>query len=120
VGAQPVGLAWMLGGYPGSERLARSALDRVACKDIGRAWILSEPSGPRRLSGDVLGYYGADVDRDFSPVGSLESPIGEYPSAFRQVLLKPTRPAEVAQRACDDRGKGRVSGGGHDSMEQDF
>jgi len=120
VGAQPVGLAWMLGGYPGSERLARSALDRVACKDIGRAWILSEPSGPRRLSGDVLGYYGADVDRDFSPVGSLESPIGEYPSAFRQVLLKPTRPAEVAQRACDDRGKGRASGGSHDSMEQDF
>ena len=48
---QPLGVAWMIGGYPGSERAAAQVLDRLPVSDLRRAWILSADDNPRALQG---------------------------------------------------------------------
>ena len=101
LGAKSTGQPWMIGGYSGSDDLAKAALDRVPCEELARAWILSEPAGPRRLSASVLHGYGIDVPRDFTGVGTVSAPVGAFPLRYDQVLLKPVRPAMVATTACE-------------------
>ena len=47
--ATAIGDAWIVGGYPGSAVMARSALATVPCDVLIRAWVLTEPTGPRAL-----------------------------------------------------------------------
>ena len=46
---QPLGVAWMIGGYPGSDRVAAQILNRLSVTDLRRAWILSADDNPRAL-----------------------------------------------------------------------
>jgi hypothetical protein len=91
LGAKSVGRSWMIGGYPGSDAMARATLDRTPPDQLRDAWILVEPEGPRKLSPDILKPYGLDLDKDYVAVGMVDSPIGEYPKSYRQKLLKPAR-----------------------------
>jgi|CXWL01.1.fsa_nt_gi hypothetical protein len=91
LGAKAVGLAWMIGGYPGSDMMASGVLDRVSLEDLKNAWILTEPAGPRKLSPDILKRYGIDLAKDYVEVGKLDSPTGYYPESYMQHLLKPAR-----------------------------
>jgi hypothetical protein len=51
---RPLGGAWMLGGYSGSQAGARNLLEHVSADDIRAAWILSSPDHFLRLDWKVL------------------------------------------------------------------
>ena len=89
LGAKNVGRSWLIGGYPGSDDMAIANLDRVNREDLANAWILTEPTGPRKLPPKILERYGIDLAKDYIEVGSLESPTGTYPDRYRQHLLRP-------------------------------
>jgi len=91
LGAKAVGLAWLCGGYPGSDMMASGALDRVSLEDLKNAWILTEPAGPRKLSPEILKRYGIDLATDYVELGELDSPTGYHPDSYKQHLLKPAR-----------------------------
>lgn len=99
LGAVPVGQAWMIGGYPGSEALAAAALRRVPCSEIAASWLLMEPDGPRKISQAVLGDYGLR----FEVVDSLASPTGSYPQSYQQYLLRPVHDQEAAAQLCEQK-----------------
>ncbi len=97
LGAIPVGQAWMIGGYPGSEALAAAALRRVSCATLAASWLLVEPSGPRAISQAVV----EDRDMRFEAAGSLVSPTGSYPRSYQQYLLRPVHNPETATASCE-------------------
>ena len=95
--ATAIGDAWIVGGYPGSAVMARSALSTVSCDILARAWVLSEPAGPRALAlSEVLPPAFTFVD-----VGSVESPLGDYLTHFTQTLLRPEGDLADRQIACE-------------------
>lgn len=95
VGADSVGLAWTLGGYPGSDNLVIQSLATVPCEQLASAWILTEPSGPRPISATVLESFGANIERDFRMVGELLSPEGQ-----RQIIHAPQREQAKGAGEC--------------------
>lgn len=102
IGAKPVGAPWLIGGYPGSDQLAAFNLDLVACQELVRSWVLTEPDGPLRLSPDLLKRYGIDLQRDFEVLGTLDAPIGGFPKSYQQELLKPKLASREALSACEN------------------
>jgi len=54
LGAEPIGLAWISGGYPGSQALASYALAQMPRDTLIRSWILTAPAGHGRLPLDTL------------------------------------------------------------------
>jgi hypothetical protein len=101
LGAKPVGAAWLIGGYSGSDRLAAANLDVVPCQELVRSWVLIEPEGPLRLSTDVLRKYGIDPENDLEIVGALDSPIGALPTSYKQELLKPRPAVQNVLSSCE-------------------
>ena len=51
LGGRPLGVAWLIGGYPGSERVAARVLDGVPVAELRRAWVLTGDGQPRALRG---------------------------------------------------------------------
>lgn len=102
LGARSPGLAWIIGGYPGSNRLAAKAMQTVSCKDAADAWVLTEPSGSTSISVGVLGEFGGDLEKDYAKVGELMTPAGagEYDKPRLQRLYKPIRSYGDAFAAC--------------------
>lgn len=117
-----LGLPWLYGTYPGGngavERFGRpSAITGVApgsnaaavetlgledCADLAKAWVLIEPEGPRHLDhARVMASFGAGL-ADYVAAASFETPVndGDFPNAYRQLLLKPARPTAVAEQSC--------------------
>lgn len=101
IGAKSIGQAWTIGGYPGSEQLAKVALKLTPCEDISSAWILFEPEGPRSLPAQILGEFGVDFPNSYTMVGNwFTAPgAGGYEHARRQELYKPNRSA-LTLSAC--------------------
>lgn len=102
--ARALGLPWLAGSYPGSNALAVGALQLENCADLAKAWILIEPEGPRHLDqASVMASFGAG-QTDYVAAATFENPAprhhGDYPSAYRQLLLKPVRPATMAEESC--------------------
>lgn len=110
LGADGLGQAWMIGGYPGSLALARLTLGRESCHRIASAWLLVEPDGPRSLPMAVLAPFGLDALSLYIHVGewSTASGAGGYPTPRTQQLFAPIDP-ETAAQACESR---RSSGTG--------
>jgi len=102
IGAKAIGQAWLIGGYPGSEKFVRKALEGASCADLGAAWVLFEPEGPRSVPGEVLASFGAELHADFDVVGSVRTAegAGGYDKPRVQYLLKPLRPSDAAAAAC--------------------
>ncbi|OPH82081.1 hypothetical protein [Nitrobacter vulgaris] len=100
IGAKPVGEAWLVGGYSGSDHVGERILESVSCVTLATAWILSEPAGLRHLSPDILDRSGIDIARDYETVGTLESPTGTYPDTYKQQFLRPNRAPLDAVAAC--------------------
>ncbi len=102
LGARPMGAAWTLGGYPGSDDFLAMALDQETCGSIGSSWILTEPNSRDALLPDVLERFGIHLSRDYLDVGSINSVRAYAPKTFEHRLLKPARSAEAARLACED------------------
>lgn len=102
LGATSIGQAWLLGGYPGSNRLAAESLKLVACGELASSWLLAETGGPKALSNDVLISFRADFAKDYVVVGEWDTAkgAGGYVTPRRQQLLKPTRQYSTANSAC--------------------
>ncbi len=49
LGGRPVGVAWLIGGYAGSERVAALVLSSVPAETLRHAWVLSADGNPRAL-----------------------------------------------------------------------
>lgn len=101
IGAESIGQAWTIGGYPGSQKLAEAALARVPCEKLSSAWLLVEDGGPRSLSSDLLATYGATLFSDFQVAAFwwTAQGAGGYKSARYQVLYKPTQ-SELVLNNC--------------------
>ena len=106
--ARNLGQAWMIGGYPGSHRLASFVLSSVPCETLAQAWILVEPGGPRSLPEALLTDFGADPTANYLEVGTwMTAPgAGGYNEPRRQRLLKPARAQAQAMAACESSREG--------------
>jgi len=69
---RPIGAAWFIGGFPGSEETAKKLLENVPCKVLSSSWVLIEPGG---LSSSLLGSLGLPLDSVFSSVGKVFRPM---------------------------------------------
>ena len=49
LGGRPLGVAWLLGGYPGSDVTAAHLISRLPRHELRRAWILSSAHNPRSI-----------------------------------------------------------------------
>lgn len=96
MGGNAVGMAWTLGGYPGSIPFATENLRRVPCSQLAAAWILTEPDNQLRVPSTVLSSFGADPDNDLETVGTVMTPDGKI-----QHLQKPKRNRDAAVAACE-------------------
>ena len=91
IGAESIGNAWTIGGYPGSLRLAKAALDHTPCDKIANAWILHEQDGPRSIPNELLISLGLDFPNSYRKVGEWNTAegAGGYKKSRTQVLYEP-------------------------------
>lgn len=104
LGAKSLGQPWLVGFYPGSDRVAIVSLADESCAELGAAWLLEEPGGPGSLSvGKILRTFGAQPD-DYRIVSVVFTPSGAgaggYTKPRKQYFLKPLRSADAASQAC--------------------
>ncbi|WP_426441044.1 hypothetical protein [Bradyrhizobium genosp. P] len=96
------GQPWPIVPYPGSNAAAVEALGLENCAELAKAWILIEPEGPHHLDqASVMDSFGAH-QADYVAAAAFEAPIGDDPDAYRQSLLKPVRPAVLAEQSCHE------------------
>lgn len=69
--AKFLGIAWILGGYPGSNQYFKASLSHTACKDFAKAWLLITADGERRIDLTSLHFFGLDVEHDYSCFGDF-------------------------------------------------
>jgi hypothetical protein len=103
IGAKNIGQPWMIGGYPGSTKVALMALSHESCVALGSSWILAEPGGPRSISTDVLQASGLPFPRSYKIVGEILVPTAAsgHPVSRRQIIYSPTMsPAEITS-SCE-------------------
>ena len=93
--ARPLGTPWLLGFYAGSQAYAERALDHASCLEIGRSWILEEPTGPWHLDPALLERYGRNLRTDYRLAGEIVAPGGQV-----QRLLVPIESAPVVRGPC--------------------
>jgi hypothetical protein len=91
VGAEPIGQAWTIGGYPGSLKLAKAALARTSCEKIAASWILFEQDGPLSIPTELMYSLGADFPYTYERVGTWQTAAGAggYPDYRTQDLYRP-------------------------------
>ncbi len=102
--ATAIGQAWTIGGYPGSDQLARFALDSVGCDQIGNAWILIEKDGHRRITDQLLKKDGIYLNKEnYKVVGKLptrnlkwDKKIRDKKLFYTQFLVRPIHPKELS------------------------
>lgn len=91
IGAENLGQAWTIGGYPGSLKLAEAALARTSCEKISTAWILFEQDGPLRIPTELMLNLGADFPGSYKHVGTWQTSkgAGGFSNPRTQDLFKP-------------------------------
>ncbi|MBB4365290.1 hypothetical protein GGD65_006356 [Bradyrhizobium sp. CIR18] len=104
-----LGLPWLIGGYRGSSAVAVEVLGLENCADLAKAWLLIEPEGPYHLDqASVMASFGAG-QAEYVATAAFAPPVFEddYPKAARQFLLKPVRPAALAEQSCREARRAR-------------
>ncbi|MDT0183375.1 hypothetical protein Q9S36_24615 [Microbacterium sp. ARD31] len=93
------GAPWIIGGYPGSDDVARRTVSRTSCSTLAEAWLIQEPAGTRQIDPAVLSELGASLD-DWTPVTSQT--FTTIPGTERSVtLLRPTSSPEDRLAECE-------------------
>lgn len=97
LGAESIGQAWNVGGYPGSLSLAEVALSGVPCEKISVSWVLYEPGGPRSISNDLMLSVGSAFPDGYERVAVWKTAAGAggYPDPRYQELHKPVSSFEL-------------------------
>ena len=96
LGAESMGAAWLIGGYPGSKDFAIATLSRMQCSKLAKAWLILEPNGPISLTSDILFYFGINFPLDFQKVGEWQTAGTEDFGKIRvQEMYKPIRPEKI-------------------------
>ncbi|WP_146992713.1 hypothetical protein [Bradyrhizobium macuxiense] len=98
------GQPWPIVPHTGSNVAAVVALGLESCADLAKAWVLIEPEGPHRLDqASIMASFGAHPT-DYVVAAAFETPIndGHDRDAYRQSLLKPVRPAVLAEQSCHE------------------
>lgn len=85
LGATAPGIPWLIGGYPGSNRLVETVLSTCDEALLKRAWVLTAPGGERRLSESVVNAIGLDFPDRYRNIGTLTTSYRNEP----QILWKP-------------------------------
>ena len=101
LGAESIGQAWTIGGYPGSLNLTKAALDQVSCEKIATAWVLFEPDGPRRIPTEIMSSLGSTFPTGYAKVGTWRTAegAGGYAASRTQELYQPIAPTDTL-RTC--------------------
>lgn len=102
LGANNIGQAWNIGGFPGSDQLVVKMLNKVSCEKLSISWLLEEPEGKRKISPKILSSFGANMATDFEIVGTFKTAqgVGGNNEMRVQQLLKPIRTLDAAMAAC--------------------
>lgn len=97
MGAENIGQAWIIGGYPGSLGLAEASLSRASCKRIAASWVLFERDGPRSIPTEVMRRLGADFPGAYKRVGMWQTAVGAggYTARRTQEFYKPIKKQET-------------------------
>lgn len=97
LGAESLGQAWIIGGYPGSADLAVASLLPEPCAKISKAWLLYEPDGPRSISPLIMTNVGAKFPEDYELRASWKTAAGAggYQAERTQVLYQPVEPERI-------------------------
>jgi len=48
-GGKPVGMGWLLGGYPGSEKTFEYLIDSIDKTQLQNAWLMTSEDNPRHI-----------------------------------------------------------------------
>jgi hypothetical protein len=107
IGAKAIGGAYLIGGFPGSDNVAQTLLNRVSCTDIAIAWLLADSDNPLKLSPTILNYVGLNFEQDFEMVAELHisaTNIARHgiPSQRLQ-LWKPVRLTQNRIAVCEQK-----------------
>jgi hypothetical protein len=107
MGAESIGQAWIIGGYPGSLKFAQAALANTQCEKISLAWILFEPNGPRSIPTEVMLSMGVDFFSAYQKVGvwQIAEGAGGYKNRHTQELYKPKDSQEILYNCQIERQK---------------
>jgi hypothetical protein len=94
LGAENIGQAWTIGGYPGSLDLAKAALSLTPCEKIVAAWVLFELDGPRSIPTELMTSIGASFPEGYEQVGTWQTPngAGGFAASRTQALYRPLAP----------------------------
>lgn len=98
------GLAWTLGGYPGSMNATEFIYDKLSCERLAGTWILMEDKiGGRNISPKFLEKYGIYM-KDYEKVKDLEIPgySRDLPNikTINQYLYKPKYSKKIMLEKC--------------------
>jgi hypothetical protein len=85
VGAKAIGAPWILGNYLGSLEAATALLLAVEKEELRKAWVLTEPDGPRAIPALALEPCGLLLKTDYILVGSVMN----NEEKFLQYVYKP-------------------------------
>ena len=103
IGGASRGLPWFIGGRPASDKTIERLFRQLSCETLASGWLLVEPDGSRSLDESrLLRSMGAELSSDYESVARL---LGAPTNGRRRprgalVIYRPTRPAELAVRAC--------------------
>ena len=96
IGGLPLGSAWLIGGYPGSGQLAEAQLRLYSQQCLNSAWILDEPTAPRRVFSFNSNSFSLAPSNTYEAVGYAKNPL----TGGTQILYRPSDVSPVDSRAC--------------------
>lgn len=103
VGAKGVGLAWLIGGYAGSQQVVEEVFKSVSCKQLATAWILINPREINNIDPSVLGVFGADLDKDYVVAAQWSTPFGARGNdESKEMLYRPIHSTDIFT-SCEKR-----------------
>lgn len=94
IGAKPVGSAWLIGGYPGSNETANYALMTEKQHVINSSWVLIEKDGERSLDHEILEEisHGKKALKRMQKIAEIQIPV--YTKKYKKTILQLYKPFE--------------------------
>lgn len=99
VDGRAAGAPWIIGGYPGSDRVASRTLSHTACATLAASWLILEPAGTRSIDPAAMSTTGLNLE-DWEHVAT--ETVQTDPSPPREIqLLAPATPISERVARCE-------------------